>query len=85
MLEKIPKINETKLNEGQKKVVEYIHKYEKIKRGEYAKLCGCSIRTAFNDLKNLVKKGILKRVGTTGRYTYYTLKSNVQSKQDKNK
>ncbi|MCK4732086.1 MAG: hypothetical protein KAT65_06455 [Methanophagales archaeon] len=30
-------------------------------------------------LDDLVNKGILKRVGTTGKYTYYTLKSNGQS------
>ena len=60
-----------------------IRNNKKIRRGEYAKICGCSVRTAFNDLDDLVNKGILKRVGTTGKYTYYTLKSNGQSKQDK--
>ena len=78
-IEKIPKIDESKLNERQKKAVEYTYNHKKIKREEYSKLCECSIKTAFNDLDDLIKKNIFERVGKTGKYTYYIIKSNVQS------
>jgi len=69
---------EEKLNERQKIVLNYLSKHKKIKREEYAKMFKCSTKTAFNDLNDLVKKGVLNRMGKTGRYTYYTLKFNVQ-------
>jgi hypothetical protein len=33
----------------------------------------------FNDLDDMVKKGVAERVGKTGRHTYYIIQSNVQS------
>jgi len=76
----LPEVDVKGLNERQKQSVRYLTEHKKISRGEYAKLCGCSVRTAFNDLDEMVKRSILKRVGTTGKYTYYILKSNGQSK-----
>jgi len=68
-----------KLNERQQIALNYLSKHKKIKREEYTKMFKCSTKTAFNDLNDLVKKGVLNRMGKTGRYTYYTLKFNVQS------
>ena len=73
-----------KLNERQKIALNYLSKHKKIKREEYAKMFKCSTKTAFNDLNDLVKKGVLNRMGKTGRYTYYTLKFNVQSNVQSN-
>ena len=67
-----------KLNERRKIALNYLSKHKKIKREEYAKMFKCSTKTAFNDLNDLVKKRVLNRMGKTGRYTYYTLNSNVQ-------
>jgi ATP-dependent DNA helicase RecG len=61
------------LNERQIKAVEYLLKErKKISRSEYASLFNCSIRTAFNDLQDLVNKKLVKRTGK-GRYVYYEL------------
>ncbi|PKP56811.1 MAG: hypothetical protein CVT88_03245 [Candidatus Altiarchaeales archaeon HGW-Altiarchaeales-1] len=60
------------LNERQKKVVEHLKINKKITRLEYVTLTGCSERTAFRDIENLIKKEFLIRKGD-GRKTYYEL------------
>lgn len=61
-----------KLNERQKKVVEYLKSYKKITRAQYVKLTNCSKRTAFRDLEELLKNRIVVRKGR-GKSTYYEL------------
>jgi len=61
-----------RLNERQKKAVEYLKEKKKISRSEYSSLFNCSIRTAFDDLRDMVDKGLINRKGR-GRYVYYEL------------
>jgi len=60
------------LNERQRKSVEYLKKNKNISRQKYASLFGCSARTAYNDLQEMVSKNILQRKGK-GKQTYYEL------------
>lgn len=60
------------LNERQKKAVEYLKIHKKITRLKYAKLIGCSERTAFRDIEELLKNKIVMRKGK-GKQTYYEL------------
>jgi len=61
-----------KLNERQKIALNYLSKHKKIFRTEYSSLTECSIRTAFNDLQDLVAKKLVEQKGV-GKYTYYAL------------
>ena len=62
------------LNERQIKAVMYVKEKGKITNREYRKMFSITDRTALNDLLGLCKKGILERVGKTGRSTEYILK-----------
>ncbi len=61
-----------RLNERERKLLEYIKNTGYITRKDYEKLMGVSERTARLDLSNLVKRGILKKVGK-GKNTIYEL------------
>jgi ATP-dependent DNA helicase RecG len=58
------------LNERQKKAWEYLREKETIATEIYMHLCECSEATALRDLRDMVRKGLLKREGK-GRGTYY--------------
>ncbi len=64
------------LNERQIKAVMYVKKNRKITNSEYQKLNDVSKPMASIDLKDLVERNILKRLGITGRGTEYTLANN---------
>lgn len=66
---------EQKLNDRQKKGVEYAKEKGQITTREYRRLCDISERQAFNDLKSLLEMGILFRTGS-GRATIYVPTSN---------
>jgi len=40
---------------------------------DYQKAFGVSKPTASRDLEDMLRKGILKKIGTTGKGTYYVL------------
>ena len=61
------------LNERQIKAVMYVKEKGKITNREYREMFSITDRTALNDLKNLCEKGILVRIGKTGRSTEYIL------------
>jgi len=61
---------EQKLNDRQRKGLEYAKKNGKITTGEFKRLCNISERQAFDDLKSLLKMGLLIRTGS-GRATSY--------------
>ena len=63
-----------KLNERQKKLIEYLKKNNRITRAEYAKMFGISIPTASRDLKLLSNLGIIEGKGPLGPGRYYILK-----------
>lgn len=61
------------LNERQLLTVSYVKKMGRISNSEYQKLTGASRPTASRDLDELSKRGILKKIGTTGKGTHYLL------------
>ncbi|MFQ6614236.1 MAG: ATP-binding protein [Fidelibacterota bacterium] len=62
-----------KLSDRQKIAIDYVKTNGRITNREYRELTGAIIRTATRDLEDLVSKGVLSKVGTTGRSTYYVL------------
>ena len=60
------------LNERQRKAVEHLKTHKKITRSGYVRIIGCSERTAFRDLEELLKEKLIIRKGG-GRQTYYEL------------
>ena len=73
---KIPVLDESKLNQRQKKFFDrVIEGEEKITTQQYIELIGCSKRTAIRDLNQLVKLGVVVQMGSvTGRGRYYIIK-----------
>ena len=67
------------LNERQIKAVLYVKEKGRITNKEYQGLFGVSKPTASRELDDLVRKGILERIGATGRGTYYVLKGSKES------
>ena len=61
------------LNERQLKATEHIKLRQQITNAEYQRITGAIDRTAARDLDELVKKGVLKKVGKTGRGAHYLL------------
>ncbi len=61
-----------RLTERERKLLEYIKNAGYITRKDYERIMGVSERTARLDLSNLVKRGILKKVGK-GKNTVYEL------------
>ena len=61
------------LNDRQKKTLEYLKKYEFIARRNYMNLNQVSNKTAFLELKDLVAKNVLLKIGK-GRAVIYKLK-----------
>ena len=64
-----------KLNERQKKAIEYLKEKGKITNLEYVNLLQGTISgdTALNDLRDIVKKGIIS-IKRKGRSTYYVIR-----------
>jgi len=60
------------LNRRQLKVLRYLQNIPQVKRDEYVSMLDVSSMTAYRDLNELVKKGLLKITGK-GRGTVYTL------------
>ena len=59
------------LNERQVKAVLHVKQHGSIGNKEYQELTGARERTATLELGDLVEKGVLERIGTTGRGTRY--------------
>jgi ATP-dependent DNA helicase RecG len=72
---KVPLSIEQKLNDRQRKGLEYAKKNGKITTREYKHLCNISERQTLDDLKSLVNMGLLIRIGS-GRNTRYVTTSN---------
>ena len=66
-------LTELHLNDRQTKAIAHIKRTRRVTNAEYQAVAGTTKKTASRDLDNLVAKGLLQRVGTTGRGTYYTL------------
>jgi ATP-dependent DNA helicase RecG len=66
------------LNDRQKKAIEYLNQKNKITNNEYRKLFpGITDRTVLNDLRDMVKKEILVKVGKT-KNTFYQFRNNSE-------
>ena len=68
------KISSLNLNERHIKVVHYIKEHGHITNIMFQKIAGISKPTATRDLAELVRKGIIEKIGITGRGTIYRLK-----------
>jgi ATP-dependent DNA helicase RecG len=62
------------LNERQIGAVKFIKNQGQITNKEYQENFGRKKRQATDDLKELENKGVIKKIGTTGRGTYYVLR-----------
>ena len=61
------------LNELERQVVAFVKSNRQISNQVYRDTFGVSKPTATRHLNSLAKKGILQKVGTTGKGTYYIL------------
>lgn len=61
------------LNERQMKAITYVKVHGRISNKEYRELTGAIIRTASRDLEEMVLKGIIRKIGVTGRNAHYVL------------
>jgi len=68
-------IKELLLTDRQQEAVRYIKINKKIANADYQKLFSLSKPTVSRDLEDLVVKGVLKKIGATGKGTYYVLSS----------
>ena len=62
------------LNDRQQQALIHVKTAGRIGNTEYQTLLGVAKRTAHRDLMGLVEKGILEKVGTTGKGTIYVLR-----------
>ena len=62
-------------------MVLYVKEKGRITNAEYQQLCTVSKRTASDGLSELEAKGLLERVGTTGKGTYYRLKGEEKGRK----
>lgn len=67
-------LNKLGLNERQIGAVKFIKNEGKITNKEYQENFGLKKRQASDDFKELENKGVIKKIGTTGRGTYYVLR-----------
>lgn len=74
---------EVGLNDRQIKIVAYVKEHGEITNREYQRVAGTSERTALRDLNDLCERGLLEKVGKTGRGTIYILayQKNLQTRQ----
>jgi ATP-dependent DNA helicase RecG len=66
-------MDELGLNDRQRKAVAFVKLNGRITNREYQQATGAIARTAARDLEDLAAKGILRKVGTTGRSAHYVL------------
>jgi len=62
------------LKEGQLQALAFLEEHGRITNAQYQELTGVKKRQSTNDLRDLERRGIVERSGTTGRGTYYVLK-----------
>lgn len=68
------------LNERQMRAIAILKAQGRITNREYREQTGVVIRTASRDLEDLVDKGVVEKVGTTGRNTFYVLAGKLDRK-----
>ena len=76
-------LSHIELNDRQRKAVDFIKINRNITNRDLCLLTNAIYRTVSRDLDDLVKKGLFRKVGKTGRGAYYVLASETGHKQDK--
>ena len=71
------------LNERQIKVIAFLRAHGQATNRELQKLTGVTDRTILRDLNDLMAKGVLEKVGGTGRATHYLINPQTRHKPDK--
>lgn len=70
---KFTQLEKSEIGERQQKAIDYLLKNDRITNEEYRQINPKIGRhTALNDLKDLIKKGVIVAEGK-GKYTYYVL------------
>ena len=75
-------LNRMGLNERQVKAIKHIKEHGQITNTEYKNMCGVSKATATRDFVDLSKKGLIVKVGITGRGTSYKIKGLIKGSKD---
>lgn len=73
-----------RLKERQIKAVMYVKGKGRITNREYRAMFGITDRMALIDINELCSRGILEKIGITGRKTEYILTSKTRNKPEKN-
>jgi predicted HTH transcriptional regulator len=76
-------LSEFELNVRQKQVVDFVKTNRRITNRDLRQLTNITIRTASRDLEDMVSKGILRKIGTTGRNAHYVLRQNLVKNKTK--
>ncbi len=66
-------LDEIGLNDRQMKAVTHVKTHGRITNKDYRELTETIIRTASRDLEDLVIKGVMRKIGVTGRNAHYVL------------
>ncbi|MFA4846401.1 MAG: ATP-binding protein [Patescibacteria group bacterium] len=69
------------LSENQRRALAFVKTNGRIINKDYRGLTGVIVRTASRDLDDLVRRGALQKVGTTGRSTHYVLAGKLDIKR----
>lgn len=69
----VDRLKQLELNDREIQAVLHLAEYERLTNLQYQELYSISKRTATRELDRLITKGLIKRHGTTGVGTYYTL------------
>lgn len=73
-------MNRFDLNDRQRQAIAFVKMQGRITNRDYREKTGAVIRSASRDLDDLVNKGILNKIGTTGRNTFYVLARKLVTK-----
>jgi len=68
-------IDMLRLNDRQKKAIVFVKQNGSITNKQYQELTEITDRTALRDIKVLISKGVLHKMGKTGRATHYVVKN----------
>lgn len=77
------RVEELGLNARQRNAIAFARQHGRITNKDYKKASGVTDRTVLRDFEELVAKGVLEKVGVTGRATHYVIKRETRHKPDK--
>ena len=67
------------IKEGQLRALVFLEEHGRIANSEYQEIAGVKQRQASKDLTDLERRGMVVRVGSTGKGTYYVLPADAES------